>query len=97
MSIIRRHKQGRYTTVSNEIYQDPAISAKAKGLHIYLMTLPDNGPIIKTEIPNHFSDGKCAIFSAFDELVKLGYIIERHEGGKDQGLKRTSYSLKGKL
>jgi len=83
MSIIRIKKNANYTTVSNVIFKDPNISAKAKGLFAYIMTLPDNWKLYKTELHNHFTDGKDSMRSAFSELQRAGYIT----GGQVTGNK----------
>jgi len=75
------HTKG-FTIMVNEALQRPDLSARAKGLYAYLMTLPDDWVIQREEIPRHFTEGRDAIDKAFKELVKLGYItldIERDE------------------
>lgn len=84
MSIIRRDKTNNYTTVSNECFQNPSISARAKGVYAYLMTLPDDWKVYKTELVKHFKEGRDAINKAFLELEDTGYItkqVTQKEGG----------------
>lgn len=38
------------------------------------MTLPDDWKLSKKELYNHFSEGQRAIDTAFNELVKKGYV-----------------------
>lgn len=87
-------KKGKYesdfTTVPNETFQRNDISWKAKGLLIYLLTLPDDWEIYKKDLSKRSSDGYSLTNSAFRELQDLGYIVEdgekRNEGmfsGKD--------------
>jgi uncharacterized phage protein (TIGR02220 family) len=83
-----KNKTGNFTIVSNEIFQRSDLSARAKGIFIYIMTLPNNWKLYKSELYNHFTEGITAIDTAFSELEKLGYITkERHkgEGGKFSG------------
>jgi hypothetical protein len=76
MSIRRKkNKTGNFTILSNEIFRDPRITMKAKGLYAYLMTLPDDWKIYKSELHKAFADGKDATRSAFDELIQFGYIV----------------------
>lgn len=60
------------------------MTMKAKGLLCYLLSLPDDWKLYKTELKKHFKDGKDGIYSAFDELVALGY-VEQTEREKKQG------------
>lgn len=69
-----KNKTENFTIVSNEIFQRSDVSARAKGIYAYIMTLPDDWKIYKQEIFTHFSEGKNALDSAFKELEKLGYI-----------------------
>jgi hypothetical protein len=47
---------------------------RAKGLLVYLLSLPESWDLHKTEVQKHFTDGRDAVFRAFEELEKLGYI-----------------------
>ena len=83
-----KNKTDNFTIVANEIFQRSDVSARAKGIYAYIMTLPDDWKIYKSEIYKHFSEGITAIDTAFKELEELGYITkERHkgEGGKFSG------------
>ena len=89
MSIIRRPKKKNYSILSNVALRDDTLSWGAKGLYAYLMTLPDDWLIRKTELTRHASDGKASCSSKFQELVDAGYIqdIEKME----KGLTRHEY------
>jgi hypothetical protein len=88
MSIIRRHKTESYSVISNHCLRNKCLSAKAKGIFAYIMTLPDDWKLYRTELVNHFSDGKDSLRAGFDELIEAGYIIQtqlRDEAGKMAG------------
>ncbi len=88
MSIIRRHKTENYSVISNHCIRNKSLSAKAKGIFCYIMTLPDDWKLYRTELTGHFSDGKDSIRSGFDELIEAGYIKAtqlRDETGKLSG------------
>ena len=76
MSIIRIAKRERWTSISNGMLEDSAISLKAKGLLCYLLSKPDDWTISLVQL-SHIShkDGIVAIRSALDELVKHGYAV----------------------
>jgi uncharacterized phage protein (TIGR02220 family) len=89
-----KNKTENFTIVSNEIFKRNDISARAKGLYAYIMTLPDDWKIYKQEIFTHFSEGKNALDSAFKELEKLGYITKektKNEKGQFVGWDYTIY------
>jgi len=70
-----KNKTENYTIVSNEIFRRPDVSARAKGIYAYIMTLPDDWKLYKSELYKHFSEGRDAIDRAFKELETLGYIM----------------------
>jgi hypothetical protein len=75
------------TQVKTEILRDPNLSMQAKGLYAYLETHSKSFKIYKSELQNHFSNGKDAVRNAFDELVQAGYVhsIRVVENGKFKG------------
>lgn len=76
-----------FTIVNNDLLKDPKLSMQAKGLYAYLRSNHTSWKIYKTEIYNHFSNGRDAISSAWKELVESGWLIsERNqEDGKMNG------------
>lgn len=76
------NKTDNFTIISNDVARRKDISARAKGLYFYLMTLPTNWEIHKAEIFEHFTEGRDAMNKAFNELIENGYIekiIKRDE------------------
>ena len=94
--ICKSKSTSRYTTIPNELIQNKNLSAKAKGIIVYLLSLPDNWVVYKTELHNNFTDGKDSIRSGFDELVEAGYIVTvdvRDENGRFKGSNHIVYDL----
>ena len=86
--IIRREKNKNYSVISNECFKDISISARAKGIYAYVMTLPDDWKISKKELYKHFAEGEKALDTAFNELKDKGYVEvkkERNVNGKFAG------------
>jgi hypothetical protein len=71
---VRAEKNQNYSVINNTCFKDPNLSARAKGLFGYVMSLPDGWKIKKYEIFNHFKEGRDALGKAFKELEDLGYI-----------------------
>lgn len=85
MSVIKTIKSANYVQIHNDALQNPELSLKAKGLLGYLMSLPEDWKIFKTELQKHFKDGRTAVENAWKELVEAGYAIQidkRDEKGK---------------
>ena len=85
--IIRSNKE-RWTTVDNCWVKDVTLSAKAKGILLYILSLPDDWDLHVTELVTHFTDGEKAIRSGMKELTDSGYLfcIPKHaENGKFLG------------
>ena len=65
-----------YSLIDNTITQNKSLSWKAKGLLCYLLSLPPDWELYKTELQNHAKDGRDGTISGFNELVRAGYITE---------------------
>jgi hypothetical protein len=94
--IIRREKNKNYSVIANECFKDSTISARAKGIYAYVMTLPDDWKLSKKELYNHFSEGQRAIDTAFNELVKKGYVEKitlKKSNGHFQGSEYIFYEF----
>lgn len=84
-----------YTIVPNEVLKRNDLSLKAKGLIAYLLSLPDNWNLFKTELTSHFTDGKDSISSAWKELEDNDYIhtTEIREKGMFKGYLYSVYGV----
>ncbi|OIN85058.1 hypothetical protein [Francisella sp. TX07-6608] len=71
--IIRREKQNNYSTTSNICTCDETLSAVARCIYLYVMTLPDDWRVYKTELFTHFREGKHTLNKAMKELKDKGY------------------------
>ena len=82
--IIRSNKE-RWTTVDNKWVRDITLSAKAKGILLYILSLPDDWDLHVNELVTHFTDGKDGIRSGMKELTDKGYLFcvpRKDETGK---------------
>lgn len=71
---VKKSRKDKFTILDNTCIRDTTLSWKSKGVHTYLMSLPEDWKIFITEIVNHSSDGKAALYSAIQELEKHGYV-----------------------
>jgi hypothetical protein len=86
--INRAKTKAPFCQIPNKFLQDKTISLKAKGLLGYLVSLPSEWKVFKSNLYNYLSEGREAINSAWRELVDNGYIVSRritYENGKFNG------------
>ena len=50
MPIIKTKKTNNFSIIANEIFKNDIISARAKGIYTYLMTLPSDWKIYKNKL-----------------------------------------------
>lgn len=74
MSIMRIQKRDSYVVIDKTLLNDKKLSWKAKGLHSYLMGLPDDWKVQEADLINRSKDGRESTRSAIKELTDAGYI-----------------------
>lgn len=76
MSVIRIKKRSTpYVTLNTTALNDACLSFRAKGLHTYLMSKPDNWKVYIAHLEHESpKEGRDAIRSALKELEEAGYI-----------------------
>lgn len=96
-------KRGKYKTnyfhMYNEAVRDPELTAQAKGVLAYLLSMPPDWQIYTRYLYREFNNGRDAIIKAFNELVEATYIIKteiRDESGRKKGYDYDVYPLRYK-
>ena len=81
---IKRNRSESFSIIGNEALRRSDLSARAKGIFAYIMTLPDDWILYKEELFKHFTEGRDALNKAFRELVDAGYIVveQKKEKGR---------------
>ncbi|WP_212930109.1 DNA-binding protein [Shouchella clausii] len=85
MGIYRVSKSNNYVVMDKTALHDERLSWKAKGLHAYMLSMPDDWRFYREELSNHAKDGVDAVKSALKELSDKGYLkrVRRNdENGK---------------
>jgi hypothetical protein len=72
--IIRKKSADNYTIIHNEILQRTDISWKAKGILVYILSLPDDWVIYLEEVMEHATDGRDSFRAGWNELRNKGYV-----------------------
>ena len=84
-TIFRKAKKATWVTVDKGFVEKETLSLKAKGLLLYLLSLPDDWKIYSDELVNHHKDGKYSVASAIKELKDNNYLVYTRftdQGGK---------------
>ena len=92
--MIYRSNKTKWTTVDNAWVKDPTLSAKAKGILLYILSLPDDWDLRMKELVTHFTDGIDGVRGGMKELSTHLYIFSeqrRDEAGKVTGWDYTIY------
>ncbi len=66
-------KQNPYVMISRQMAQDKSISPKAKGVLLYLLSLPPDWKIYHSQLQEALGIGEDYLNSAMEELIKTGY------------------------
>lgn len=82
-----------YTMISNAIVKRPDMSRKAKGIMLYLLSLPDDRSINKEDIVNRWCDWDSSVRAGIQELEKLGYLFReiKRDKGRIVGYQRNVF------
>lgn len=84
MSIVRVHKTGNFTVMSNYHFKEKKMSLKAKGLLSLMLSLPDDWNYSIRGLVTLSKDGKDSVMSALSELESFGY-LSREKVVNDKG------------
>lgn len=86
MNILRisKNPDNPYVMVDKHFVEDKNLSAKAKGILLYLLSKPDNWQVYQEDITKNMKEGKEAIRSGINELIESNY-IERTRLKDDKG------------
>lgn len=91
--IIKIEKNRSFSIISNECLRNKNISARAKGIYAYIMTLPEDWKLYKSELYNHFTEGRDALNTAFKELEDCGYIFKKQTKKEDGTFLSYEYTI----
>lgn len=94
MSVFRVSKERDYTVLSNKIFRDRTLSAKAKGILVEMLSLPEEWDYTLKGLTVLFSDGLDSIRKGIQELEEHGYVVRqrrRDEKGRLGGIEYVIY------
>lgn len=83
MSVFRVDKRRDFTVIANHVFKDHTLSAKAKGILVEMLSLPENWDYTLKGLATLFSDGIDSIRQGIRELEEHGYVVrERRRDSK---------------
>ncbi len=97
---IRKNTSDNFTAIPNSILRTKRLSLKAKGLHCYLFSLPDNWDLSVDKISNDLKEGYKAISTAIKELESVGLVERKYsriKGDKGQIKSVVDYIIFDKM
>lgn len=80
MTTLRQAHKKQYLCVTNELCQNNNLTLRARGLMVYLLSLPDDWKIHINHLCKVMLEGRDAIITVMKELKKFGYIHHHKEG-----------------
>lgn len=72
--VLRTHRNENFKTVSCVVLDDRELSFRAKGVHFYLITRPDNWSFSMGQVMSMSTEGSVAFSQAIKELKARGYL-----------------------
>lgn len=82
-TIFRKEKRTGYTVVDNGLLNDAALSFKAVGLLVFLLSKPDDWRFNYRHIATTHTDGEAAVRAGMKELQGRGYLTRERERQDD--------------
>jgi len=65
----------QYTVLSNAVIRDHRLSWKARGILVYLLSLPDNWQTSAEQLVRAAVDGRHSVLAGLTELEEHGYLV----------------------
>jgi hypothetical protein len=75
--IFRSKIQKNFVRIQNEILMNDKLSWKAKGLLCFMLSRKDDWEFHKIQVQKYSTDGRDGTISAFNELIKAGYVKQK--------------------
>lgn len=82
-NIIRVEKNQDYTIINNKSLYDERLSWKAKAIHVFMLSKPDNWTFYNEEMVQWAKDGLDSFSSGLKELKKFGYVKKEKRRGSN--------------
>lgn len=91
LMVFRTLRNKNYRTISLICVQDKKLSWKAKGLHTYLITRPDNWEVRINDLLNRSEDGSKSLYTGIRELIEARYVFRIQKRDEKNQIKQWGY------
>jgi hypothetical protein len=92
LCVIRTHRNKKFATINLTANEDKKLSWKAKGIHTYLISRPEDWEVYLVELEKRSTDGRDGLRTGLIELHKTGYLDWNQENVNGKFLK-THYDV----
>ncbi|MED4888576.1 DnaD domain protein [Lysinibacillus fusiformis] len=82
-NIVRVVKNKDYTVINNTSLYDKKLSWKAKAIHVFMLSKPDDWTFHNSELTQWATDGDTSFDTGLKELKKHGYVKKERRRGKN--------------
>lgn len=92
---IQKNTDNPFVMIDKRIFTDKKLSYRAKGILGYLLSRPDNWVVNMVDVANQSTEGRDAVVTAVNELMKHGYVerIEHRENGRFKSYEYLVYEV----
>ena len=92
---IQKNADNPFVMIDKRIFTDKKLSYRAKGVLGYLLSRPDNWLVNMVDVANQSTEGRDAVITAVNELMKHGYVerIEHRENGRFKSYEYLVYEV----
>ena len=92
---IQKNADNPFVMIDKRIFTDKKLSYRAKGVLGYLLSRPDNWLVNMVDVANQSTEGRDAVLTAVNELMKHGYVerIEHRENGRFKSYEYLVYEV----
>ncbi|NVO88919.1 conserved phage C-terminal domain-containing protein [Lactobacillus rhamnosus] len=92
MKVIKK-SDNHFTFVSNTLARDNRLSWKARGIFIYMWSMPADWQFYAEELETHAPEGRDALAKGLKELEKLGYLKRIQTKGKNGKFRTKNWEI----
>ena len=92
---IKKNADNPFVMIDKRIFTDKKLSYRAKGVLGYLLSRPDDWVVNMVDVANQSTEGRDAVITAVNELMKHGYVerIEHRENGRFKSYEYLVYEV----
>ena len=92
---IQKNADNPFVMIDKRIFTDKKLSYRAKGVLGYLLSRPDDWVVNMVDVANQSTEGRDAVITAVNELMKHGYVerIEHRENGRFKSYEYLVYEV----